>query len=177
MESNYAFEYTFYYNMIYNKKNDKWCNAIQPNTSRVDFGQMIPRSKPVRNRTTFRRRAVQHFTHWGRETQLTIIGSDNGLSPGRHQAILWTNAGILNPYEQNSVKSLSKFINFHSRKCIWKCRLRNGGHFVSASLCFTWCSTFKTFKNVSAQSVLRCHLWCWNVDQTLWAKFFKGVYL
>ena len=26
---------------------------------------------------------------------LTIIGSDNGLSPGRHQAIIRTNAGIL----------------------------------------------------------------------------------
>ena len=25
---------------------------------------------------------------------LTIIGPDNGLSPGRHQAIIWTNAGI-----------------------------------------------------------------------------------
>ena len=40
------------------------------------------------------------LTHWGRVThicvsKLTIIGSDNGLSPGRHQAIIWTNAGIL----------------------------------------------------------------------------------
>ena len=26
---------------------------------------------------------------------LTIIGSDNGLSPGRRQAIIWTNAAIL----------------------------------------------------------------------------------
>ena len=26
---------------------------------------------------------------------LTSIGSDNGLSPGRRQAIIWTNAGIL----------------------------------------------------------------------------------
>ena len=26
---------------------------------------------------------------------LTIIGPDNGLSPGRRQAIIWTNAGIL----------------------------------------------------------------------------------
>ena len=26
---------------------------------------------------------------------VTIIGSDNGLSPGRCQAIIWTNAGIL----------------------------------------------------------------------------------
>ena len=27
--------------------------------------------------------------------KLTIIGSDNGLSPGQRQAIIWTNAGIL----------------------------------------------------------------------------------
>ena len=27
--------------------------------------------------------------------KLTIIGSDNGLSPGRRQAIIWTNVGIL----------------------------------------------------------------------------------
>ena len=41
-----------------------------------------------------------HLTHWGRVTHIcdskqTIIGSDNGLSPGRLQAIIWTNAGIL----------------------------------------------------------------------------------
>ena len=40
------------------------------------------------------------LTHWGRVThicvgKLTIIGSDNGLLPDRHQAIIWTNAGIL----------------------------------------------------------------------------------
>ena len=39
-------------------------------------------------------------THWGRVTQicvgkLTIIGADNGLSPGRRQVIIWTNAGVL----------------------------------------------------------------------------------
>ena len=38
--------------------------------------------------------------HWGWVThicvgKLTIIGSDNGLSPGRRQAIIGTNAGIL----------------------------------------------------------------------------------
>ena len=38
--------------------------------------------------------------HWGRVThicvgKLTIIGSDNGLSLGRPQTIIWTNAGIL----------------------------------------------------------------------------------
>ena len=40
------------------------------------------------------------LTKWGRGkyicvSKLTIIGSDNGLSPGRHQAIIWANAGIL----------------------------------------------------------------------------------
>ena len=40
------------------------------------------------------------LTHWGRVTlicvgNLAIICSDNGLSPGRPQAIIWTNAGIL----------------------------------------------------------------------------------
>ena len=45
-------------------------------------------------------RLLQCLTHWGRVTHIcvskfTIIGSDNGLSPGRRQAIIWTNAGIL----------------------------------------------------------------------------------
>ena len=40
------------------------------------------------------------LTHWGRMTHICVskqnsIGSDNGLSPGRRQAIIiWTNAGI-----------------------------------------------------------------------------------
>ena len=43
---------------------------------------------------------TQHLTHWGRMThicvsKLTIVGSDNGLSPDRRKAIIWTNAGIL----------------------------------------------------------------------------------
>ena len=43
---------------------------------------------------------IASLTHWGRETHIcvskqTIIVSDNGLSPGRRQAIIWTNAGIL----------------------------------------------------------------------------------
>ena len=40
------------------------------------------------------------LTHWGRVThicgsKLAIISSNNGLSPGRRQAIIWTNAGIV----------------------------------------------------------------------------------
>ena len=39
------------------------------------------------------------LTHRGRThisiSKINITGSDNGLSPGRRQAIVWTNAGIL----------------------------------------------------------------------------------
>ena len=43
---------------------------------------------------------IQLLTHWGRVTHICIsklimIGSDNGLSLGRRQAIIWTNDGIL----------------------------------------------------------------------------------
>ena len=46
------------------------------------------------------RKNTSTLTHWGQVThicigKLTIIGSDNGLLPGRNQAIIWTNAGIL----------------------------------------------------------------------------------
>ena len=44
--------------------------------------------------------ASMSLTHWGRVTHICVtkiisIGSDNGLSPVRRQAIIWTNAGIL----------------------------------------------------------------------------------
>ena len=43
--------------------------------------------------------SVASLTHWGRVTHICVgkptnIGSYNGLSPGRRQAIIWTNAGI-----------------------------------------------------------------------------------
>ena len=66
-------------------------------------------------------------------SKLAIIVSDNGLSPRRGQANVWTSAGMLliGPLETifQSVKFWSKFIHFHSRKCIWKRRLRNGRPF------------------------------------------------
>ena len=85
--------------------------------------------------------SVNELTHWGRVThrcvsKLTIISSDNGLSPGRRQAIIWTNAGtmLIGPLGTNFSKSLIGILHFHTRKCIWKC-LENGSHLVSASMC------------------------------------------
>ena len=90
-------------------------------------------------------RQVCVFTNWGRVThicasKLTIIGSDNGLSPGRHQAITWTNVGILliGPLGTNISEILIEIYihNCHWKKCIWKCRQGIGSHLVPASMCF-----------------------------------------
>ena len=59
--------------------------------------------------------SIKVLTHWGRVThicvsKLIIIGSENGLSPDRRQAIIWTNAGLLSirplrtNFSENSIK-------------------------------------------------------------------------
>ena len=52
------------------------------------------------------------------------MGSVNGLSSGRRQAIVCTNAAILLilPLATNFTKLFSNFKYFYQRKCIWKCR-------------------------------------------------------
>ena len=51
-------------------------------------------------------------------SKLTIIGSDNGLSPGRHQPIIWTNTGILliGPLGTNFSEILIKIYTFSFKK-------------------------------------------------------------
>ena len=53
---------------------------------------------------------------------LTIIGSDNGLWPGRRQAIIWTNAGILliEPLGTNFSEILIGIQIFSFKKMRWK---------------------------------------------------------
>ena len=74
------------------------------------------------------------LTHWGRVTHIcdsrsTIIGSDNGLSPGRRQAIIWTDAGILliGPLETNLSEIFIGIYTFsfkkmHLEMSTWKLR-------------------------------------------------------
>ena len=61
--------------------------------------------------------------HWGRVTHICVskhtnIGSDNGLSPGWRQAIIWTNAGILliGPLGTNFSGTLIKIYTFLFKK-------------------------------------------------------------
>ena len=67
------------------------------------------------------------LTHWRRVTHicvgnLTIIASDNGLSPGRRQAIIWTNAGILliGPWGTNFSEILIGIQTFSFKKMHFK---------------------------------------------------------
>ena len=82
------------------------------------------------------------LNHWGRVThicvsKLTIIGSDNGLSPGRRQAIIWINVGILliGPLGANFSEISSETHIFSFTKMRLKCRQEIGIHLVSASMC------------------------------------------
>ena len=63
------------------------------------------------------------LNHWGRVThicvsKLTIVGSDDGLSPDRRKAIIWTNAEILliGPLGTNFSEILIEIITFSLKK-------------------------------------------------------------
>ena len=67
------------------------------------------------------------LTHWGWVThiyvsEIIIIRPDNGLSPGRRQAIIWTNARILSigPLGINVSESLIEIIRFSFKKMLLK---------------------------------------------------------
>ena len=67
---------------------EEFCILIQISSKFVPYGAFDDKS------------ALVQLTHWGwvkhiRVGNLTIIGSDNSLLPGRRQAIIWTNAGLL----------------------------------------------------------------------------------
>ena len=70
---------------------------------------------------------MEVLTHWGRVTHicvsnLTTIGSNNGLSPDRRQAIIWTNARILliGPLGTNSSEILIEIHTFSFKKMYLK---------------------------------------------------------
>ena len=80
----------------------------------------------------------QFSINWGRVThicasELTINGSDCGLSLDRRQAIIWTDAGLLLiwSFGTNFGEILEICISSF-KKMHLKCRLRNVCHFVSA---------------------------------------------
>ena len=86
------------------------------------------------------------LTHWGRETHLcvrglTSIGSDNGLSPGRRQAIIWTDAGIssIRPQGTNFSEISIAIQTFYLKKM----RLK-----MSSGKCRPFCLGLNVLKNL-----------------------------
>ena len=97
---------------------------------------------PKSNIVYVRIKVNRNLTHWGRVTHiyvgnLIIIGSDNGLSPGRRQAIIWTNAGILliGPLGTNFSEILIGIQTFSFKKMLLKMSSAKWRPFVSASMC------------------------------------------
>ena len=85
---------------------------------------------------------ILNLTHWGQTTHicvsiLTIIGSDNGLSPGRRQAIIWTIAGIffIGPLGTHFSEILIGIQTFSFKKTHLKMSSAKWRPFVSASMC------------------------------------------
>ena len=98
-----------------------------------------------------------HLTHWGRVThicvgKLTIIGIDNGFSPGWRQAIIWTNAGILliGPLGTNFSEILIGIQTFSFKKM----------HFKMSSA--KWRSFFSRLQCVKAK------ISTWSLNTVFW---------
>ena len=101
------------------------------------------------------------LTHWGRVmhiciSNLTIIGSDNGLSPGRRQAIIWTKDGILLIWTSgtNLSEILSEIHAFSSQEMYLK---------TSSGKCWPFCLSLNVLKHVgvtwASVNVKPC--WCY----------------
>ena len=82
--------------------------------------------------------------------KLTIIGSDNGLSPGRRQAIIWTNAGILliRPLETNFSEMFIEIKIFSLKKIYLK---------VSSAKWSPFCLGLNVLK-IGGQLLLSCYV-------------------
>ena len=89
-------------------------------------------------------------------SKLTIIGSDNGLSPDRRQAIFWTNAGLLliGPLGTNFSEILIEILTFSFKKM----RLK-----VSSAKRRPYCLGLNVLKNQFLKS--RRALWIISPDQ------------
>ena len=98
---------------------------------------------------------------------LTIIGSDNGLSPERRQAIIWTNAGILliGPLGTNFNEILIEIQTFTLKKMRLKmssakcCSLRLGLNVLSDLI--SMLTSCKLYPNVALIYFCLLHLFEW----------------
>ena len=112
------------------------------------------------------------ITHWGRVTnilasKLTTIGSDNGLSPGRRQVIIWTNAGILliEPLGRNFNEILIEIHTFLAKKIYLKMA---SGKWCTVSLGFNVIISASTNPQQNASSTHNS----WDIYGKIWPSYW-----
>ena len=112
-------------------------------------------------------------------SKLIIIGSDNGLSPGRHQATIWTNIGILliGPLGTN-FSEISIEIHISSFK---KMHLKRSSAILSRPQCATTAAMTQRFDHYDAiheiSSVFEMSLWHVRRRQNTGKYFLYFVFL
>ena len=112
------------------------------------------------------------LTHWGRVTHIcvskqTIIGSDNGLSPGLRQAIIWTNTGIslIGTLETNFNEILIEIHKFSVKKIHFKMLSGKWRPFcLSLNMLRLQQSGWHLAEKISTS-------FCWKKNLMFWLKF------
>ena len=114
------------------------------------------------------------LTHWGRVThisvsKLAIIGSDNVLSPGRRQAIIWPNAGIfiIEPLGTKFSEILIKIYTFSFKKMHLKMSFGKWRPFCLGLYVLTQCSVTRAYMHASATWVTISLQWHHNGHDSL----------
>ena len=107
-------------------------------------------------------------------SELSIIGSDNGLSPGRRQAIIWTNGGILliRTSGTNFSEILSQVHTFSLKQMPlnmlsgkWPPFCLGLNVFLATARSKIWRSTIFSFKDITIDGIaLFWILFCWVYD-------------
>ena len=113
----------------------------------------------------------RELTHWGPVThicvtKLILIDSDNGLSPDRRQAIIWTNAGLLliGPLGTNFSEILIEILTFSFKEM----RLK-----VSSAKWWPFClglNVLRELRELSAGASITAsyHRYCMGPQEEVW---------
>ena len=142
-------------------------------------GYSIP-SFPFSFKIQYRNTVSWWLTHWGRVThicvsKLTIIASDNGLSPGQRQATIWTNAGMLLiwPWWTNFSEILIRIQTFSFKKMHLKMSSAKWRPFCLGLNVITHTYIWQVSPQLSCGDT--CHMWVWFI----WFNeyLYKGRYV
>ena len=117
--------------------------------------------------------------HWAifffnslRPKKITIIGSDNGLSPGRRQAIIWTNDGILliGPLGTNFSEIVIEILQFSFKKMHFK---------VSSAKGRPFCPGLNVLNKCYLPFLSQAMIYTWFINNTtlLRQNYIMGIFI